>query len=73
MAKGLMALLASAPTKGGSKGPPEEGTGGDAKTMAAEDMIEAMNAGDAAALAKACQRMYNACSMAGGEAEYEPG
>lgn len=62
---GLLALLAA--PKGGKPG---EKPGGDAKTMAAEDMIEAFNSGDASALAAAFQRMYDQCSM-GGESEDE--
>lgn len=62
---GLLALLAA--PKGGKPG---EKPGGDAKTMAAEDMFEAFDSRDATAFSAAFQRMYDQCAM-GGESEDE--
>ncbi len=70
-AKGLLGAYAD---KGGSALPsggksPAAAPMSDPKTMAAEDMIEAMESGDAAGLAAAFQRMYDACAMKkGGDA-----
>ncbi len=64
MAKGTLALLAGipgSPSKGGAPGKP----GGDdtsPKRMAAQDMIDAFESGDASALEAAFTRMYNACA-----------
>lgn len=63
---GLLALLAA--PKGGAPGKPgASAPGGDAKTMAAEDLIDAIGAGDANGVATAFQRMYDHCAMGGGE------
>lgn len=86
MAKGLLAILGAPGSGGPEKGGPSSKGGGppvapksDAKTMAAEDLIDAVQGGDAAAVATAFQRMYDACSIKGGgmggtmseEEEYE--
>lgn len=48
--------------KGDAKGAPMK-SAHDAKTMAAEDLIDAVKSGDAASVASAFQSMYDACAM----------
>lgn len=60
--KGLLGVVMGGPPKGG---PPMKGKSEtmSPKRMAAEDMLEAFETGDAAALETAFQRMYDACAM----------
>lgn len=60
--KGLLGVVLGGSSKDGPpmKGKPDAMS---PKRMAAEDMLEAFEAGDAAALETAFQRMYDACAM----------
>lgn len=77
MAKGddIMALVASAPKRSGSGGGEMEDdmepSLGSAERMAAEDMIAAIKAGDAKALASSCRRMMEACGALDGSDDEE--
>ncbi len=65
MAKGTLALLAGVPgASSGSSGaaPGKPKTESSPKSMAAQDMLEAFESGDAVALEAAFTRMYNACA-----------
>jgi hypothetical protein len=63
MAKGTLALLAGVPgASGPSKGASPGNVESSPKSMAAQDMLEAFESGDAAALEAAFTRMYNACA-----------
>ncbi len=76
MAKGTLALLAGipgSPSKGGAPGKPS-GEDTSPKRMAAQDMLDAFESGDAAALETAFQRMYDACALEKpADDEYETG
>lgn len=68
--KGILALAMGKAKPGGDMPPgDDEDMGGGmegAKMTAAEDIIEATKSGDAAMLADAYQRMYDACAGGGG-------
>lgn len=71
MAKGIVGLLAGVPSKGGTPAAPK-GEDTSPKRMAAQDMIDALETGDAEALETAFTRMYKACAADhGSEVEYD--
>jgi hypothetical protein len=64
MAKSVIGLLAGVPgasPKGGAPGK-SKAEPSSPKSMAAQDMLEAFESGDASALEAAFTRMYNACA-----------